>query len=113
MLDELLFQRGCIIARIGDETDDYDSIVPDHYFKNVLGLSGEVLDSNGSEYTLVSIDKDDKFVIFFNVYENQFRTDGGEVYEFEELVVQCTGAVVQEDDYDVLRLDTFDVQRVK
>lgn len=112
MIDNMLFQRGHITTRIGDQMDDYDTIIPDHYFQNVLGLKGECIDSNGSEYNLVSIDSDDNFVIVFSVYDNQFETDDNTV-GFEELVVKCTGTVIQEDDYDVLKVDKFDVMGVK
>jgi hypothetical protein len=109
MIDSMLFQRGHIMIRIGNQTDDYDVVVPEHYFYKVLGIKGEIIDSNGSEYELVSLDKDDNFEIKFNVYENEFETDDGRIVGFGELIVRCKGQAIQEDDYDILRIDTFDI----
>jgi len=111
MIDDMLFQRGHIMIRIDNvDADDYDTIIPDHYFENVLDLTGEVVDSNGSEYNLVSIDSNDNFVINFTVYENVFATSDGNTVGFGELEVECTGTVIQEDDCDVLRIDTFNAK---
>jgi len=112
MIDNMLFQRGHIMTRIGDRVDDYDNAIPDQYFENVLGLKGECIDSNGSEYNLVSIDSKDNFVIDFSVYGNDFETEDGAVQSFEELMVQCTGVIVQEEDYDVLQINTYEVINV-
>lgn len=119
MIDEILFQRGHIMTRIGDECDDYDSIIPEHYFKSVLGFEGEVVDSSGSEYEVVSLDEEENFVIRFTAYDNVFETDDGDEESFNELVVECTGAVIAEkywnssDLTDVLRIDTYNVVSVK
>ena len=110
MIDELLFQRGHILTRIGDEIDDYDVIITDHYFAQVLSLDGEVVDANGSEYEVISLNGND-FEIVFIVHDTEFQADGS-TWEFEELIVKCTGAVISEDDCDVLRIDTYDVVAV-
>jgi len=114
MIDDMLFQRGHIMTRINKvNADDYDTVIPDHYFETVLGLTGECIDSNGSEYKLVSIDSNDNFVINFSVYGNDFETEDGAVQSFEELEIKCTGTVVQKDDYDILQIGTYDVVSVK
>lgn len=117
MIDDILFLRGHIETRIGDERDDFDIVIPEHYFFNVLGLEGEVIDSNGSEYELVTLDGDN-FEIVFTVDENEFETEDGSIVSFNELVVHCTGVIVSDDtfgDYgpkDVLQIATYDVVRV-
>jgi len=108
MIDELLFVRGGILTKIGDKIDDFDAIIADHYFTVIMGLDGEVYDSNGSEYMLNSIDKDDNFDIIFTVYDTRFETNGT-IIEFDELIVSCSGAVIQEDGIDILDISEFTV----
>lgn len=109
MIDDILFQRGCILTRIDNQTDDFDNIVSDYYFEKVLGLHGEVIDSNGSDYELISLDADDNFEIDFSIADTMFETAHGATWEFEELVVKCTGTIIQENEKDILDIDTYNV----
>lgn len=117
MLDEDLFIRGHIFARLSGQTDDYDTVIPDYYFQNVLNLTGETVDSNGSEYKLNSLVNGDQFDMTFTVHENEFETDDGKTVGFEELVVQCTGLIIQdviwEDPIDILHVTSYTVLSVK
>ena len=116
MIDEDLFIRGHIDVELDDQIDDFDCLIPEHYFMKVLGLSGEVVDSNGSDYEVISL-VDDVFLIEFTVDENEFETDDGKIVGFEELVVRCTGTITQRingigDPSDVLTIDNYTVVRV-
>lgn len=110
MIDEHLFIRGHIDVRIEDRPiDDYDVIIPDHYFEGILGCTGEVIDSNGSEYQLKELTADDYFDIIFTVHDTEYETINGTIVAFEELVVQCTGHVIQVNGCDTLDITTYDV----
>lgn len=113
MIDDILFQRGEILTKIDGETEDYDVRIPDYYFMNVLGLKGEVIEGNGSQYNLVLIDADDNFVIDFDVDEVDFEKEDGGIVSFTQLIVRCTGKVAQVDnDYDILEIADYNVIRV-
>ena len=109
MLDDLLFQRGSLLTQIGDQCDDYDSLIPDYYFKHTLGLKGEVIDTNGSEYNLGRLVGADMFTVTFCIYETPFETTDGEIVGFSELIVKCEGSIIQQNGADVLDIKTFTV----
>lgn len=116
MIDELLFQRGHIDVRIGDECDDYDVVLGDYYFHHVLGLAGEVCDSNGSEIEDYDLGPNDTFEIRFRIDERLFQKDDGEIVGFDELTIKVKGQIVTENyhgDYDVLRIDKYSVIDIK
>lgn len=112
MIDKDLFIRGHILTKIDDEIEDYDCRIPDYYFMTVLNLTGEVIDSNGSQYKLIKIDEEDNFVIEFDVDEVEFEEDNGDITSFRNLVVLCAGKVIQVDDYDVLEIEDYNVTKV-
>jgi len=103
----MLFQRGSILTKIGDEIDDYDTIIVDHYFNVFMGLQGEVYDSNGSEYQLVKLTEDGTFDITFTVHNTQFKTDDDDIVGFEELIISCFGTVIQQDGIDILDIKVY------
>ena len=107
----MLFQRGHILIRIGEKVDDFDSLIADHYFEKELSLVGEVVDSEGSEYKVITQDGD-HFAIEFSVYGNLFEIEAGGEAGFEELTVKCSGIVATEDDTDVLQITSYDVLKV-
>ena len=116
MLDKDLFLCGHIDVALDGHVDDFDCLIPEHYFFHSLGLKGEVTDSNGSDYTVISLDADDKFVIDFTVYENEFESLDGTTTAFSELEVRCTGTIIQQpngfgDMHDILEIKTYDVVR--
>ena len=114
MIDEDLFIRGHINVRIDDRPiDDYDNVISDHYFEDVLGLTGEVLESNGSVYELHSLDEDDNFDISFIVEPVEFETDSGHIVAFEELVVRCTGTIIPINGSDVLDIKSYIIASVR
>jgi len=111
MIDIKLFQRGHINVRIyGGAIDDYDVAITDFYFEGILGCTGEVTDSNGSEYELAAdLTWDDHFDIIFTVEPAEFETINGTIVSFEQLIVRCTGQVIPIDGRDVLDIKTYDV----
>ena len=109
MIDDELFLRGHIETRIGARPiDDFDIVIPEHFFESVLGLTGEVIDSNGSDYTVNSLDENDNFEITFEVDPVDFETED-KIYELEYLVVICKGTIVPIGDKDVLDITDYDV----
>ena len=110
MIDDLLFQRGHINVRIDKgNIGDYDMVIPDYYFENILGLTGEVVESNGSQYELHDLNQFDEFDISFLVEPVEFETDSGHIVSFENLVVRCTGILRAIDGGDVLDIYTYKV----
>ena len=108
MIDDILFQRGHIDVRIGDrDIDDFDIVIPEFYFEDILGLTGEIVDSNGSDYELHYLDAFDEFDISFIVDPVEFEIDGGNIIGFDKLIVRCTGTIVPIDGKDVLDIDTY------
>ena len=110
MIDPDLFIRGHILTRINDRPiDDYDIVIIDHYFEGILGYNGEVIDSNGSEYKLGELTSDDYFDIMFTVADTEYEATDGTMLAFEELIVRCTGHVIEVNDCDVLNIMSYDV----
>jgi hypothetical protein len=120
MKDDILFQRGHIDVKfIGSEyVEDYDCLIPECYFEQVLGLEGEIIDSNGTDYEVISLDEEDNFVIDFFSYENEFETEDGNIVGYEELHVRCTGQIISkyvdftQEDKDILLIKKYDVVKV-
>lgn len=118
MIDDILFQRGHIDVQFvgGECIDDFDCLIPECYFEQVMGLKGEIIDSNGTDYELVSLDEEENFVIDFVSYENEFETEDCHVVGYEELHVRCTGQIVPHynsyKDKDILLIKTYDVVKV-
>jgi len=110
MIDDILFQRGHIETRIGERTiDDFDIVIPEHYFEDILGLTGEVVDSNGSDYEVIDLSWDDHFDIIFTVDAVEFETINDTPFNFEQLIVKCTGNIVPINGKDVLDIKTYEI----
>jgi len=109
MIDELLFERGHIFVQLRDRIDDFDNLIPEYYFTHILGLTGEIVDSDGSTYEVNYYNQLTGHTnINFILDRQTFETDT-ETYEVDELIVQCQGYVIEIDGRDVLSIYNYAV----
>jgi len=81
----------------GGLVDDADQVFDEHYFKETLGLKGEIWDSNGSEIDCIS-EVGNKYEAVIYIYEREFKKEDGSLVGFEEMEIKFSGTIENDKD---------------